>query len=122
LGKPDCGFSKNGTFQVKTPSYFRKAESKRRREPQLLGAAKPNQPHNGHDKQSKSDDNGASENVQFGLEFMIYGGNSVQQMIDGASFDNARGHDRIFLSKLRAIRHFCQIQGLLLQYPWPIYP
>jgi hypothetical protein len=51
-----------------------------------------------YDPQCKKNNHNRTEDVQFGLEFVIDGRNSVEQMIDGASlmFDNACCHGTIF--------------------------
>jgi len=52
-------------------------ERERRLGESKLLAVEPNQPNNGHCNQNRSKNHGASEDIQFSLEFMIAGRNSV---------------------------------------------
>jgi hypothetical protein len=53
--------------------------------PALLGDQQ-NQSHKANRSQHEPDDHKHTQNIQFGLEFVVAGGNSVERMIDGTAF------------------------------------
>jgi len=78
-------FSNTSTFPRFTVSNF---DRNRRPLDQHCG--------NNNDCQHETDDNNGADDVQFCLVFVIAGGNSIQQMIERATFDMPSCHGNGF--------------------------
>jgi hypothetical protein len=70
---------------------------------------KQNEPHKQDESQNKANNDDCAGGIEFSLEFVVNGSNSVQQMINGAALQIPKCHGHDFRAVLVPVASGCEM-------------